>query len=124
MHNRTENHDVIIKGIHMELTDALKNIVHEKVTKLFRHEERIVRIRVDLEHDKARDKEKEFTVKGEIEISGPTMVVSECNGDCLKALDRVVDKLDRKLRRRARMMKSKRNHPHPVEIPADLPKVS
>ena len=40
---------VIISGLHMDLTDALKSTVLEKTEKLFKHEERIIRVRVDLE---------------------------------------------------------------------------
>jgi hypothetical protein len=37
----------------------------------------------------------------------------------------LVDKLDRKLRRRSRLLKVKRHHPHEIEIPyASLPKIS
>jgi putative sigma-54 modulation protein len=38
-----------------------------------------------------------------------------------KAVDMLIDKLNRMLRRRARLFKVKRKHPHPVEIDAMLP---
>ena len=38
---------LIISGVHLDLTKALKNIVAEKVEKLFRHEQKIIRIRVE-----------------------------------------------------------------------------
>jgi putative sigma-54 modulation protein len=116
-------HEVILAGIHMELTEALKNIAREKVSRLFRHEDRIVRMRVELEYDKMRGHENEFIAKGHVEIQGPDLVCSVASDDCLKSLDLLVDKLDRMLRRRSRMRKVKRHHPHPVEIPAVLPKV-
>ena len=39
---------VIITGVHFELTEAIKSVVHEKMNKLFRHEPDIIRVRVEL----------------------------------------------------------------------------
>jgi putative sigma-54 modulation protein len=116
-------HELILTGIHMELTEALKNIARDKVSRLFRHEDRIVRIRVELEYDKMRDKSNEFIAKGHVQIQGPDLVCSVATDDCMKSLDLLIDKLDRMLRRRSRLKKVKRHHPHGVEIPAVLPKV-
>ncbi len=124
MHTDTNSHDLIITGIHMELTDALKQMVHEKVDKLFRHEERIIRVKVDLECDHSKGgKEHEFIAKGHIVINGPALNVSVRDSDCHKAVDLLVDKLDRMLRRRSRLKRVKRKDTHEIEIPASLPKV-
>ena len=48
---QANNHDLIITGIHMDLTDSLKQNVTEKAERLFRHEDRIIRIKVELECD-------------------------------------------------------------------------
>ncbi len=118
------DNDLIISGRHIDLTESLKTFVREKVEKLFRHEERIVRVRMELNCNKNQNKEKPFSAKGIIEINGPDMVVSEEAHDIHKSIDDTVDKLDRMIRRRARMKKVKRNHPHTVEIPAELPKTN
>lgn len=115
-------HEIILTGIHMDLTDALKNIATEKLSRLFRHEDRIVRIRAELEYDKTKGHEKQFIAKGHVEIQGPDLICSVASDECLKSLDQLVDKLDRMIRRRARLRKTKRHNPHPVEIPADIPK--
>jgi putative sigma-54 modulation protein len=117
-------HDVILSGHHIELTDALKSVVHEKVEKLFQHEDRIIRLRVDLEYKNNGNRDKEYIAKGHIEISGPPLILSVSSDDLYKSIDEMVDKLDRKLRRRSRLRKVKRNNPHGIDIPADLPKVS
>ena len=46
-----ENTSVIITGVHFELTEAIKSVVHEKMNKLFRHEPDIIRVRVELTKD-------------------------------------------------------------------------
>lgn len=118
------NNELIISGRHLELTDSLKYFVKEKMDKLFRHEDRILRIRVELEAEKLQTKETVFRAKGIIEITGPDMVASETSEEMHKSIDLLVSKLDRMIRRRARLKKVKRNHPHSVDIPADLPKVA
>jgi putative sigma-54 modulation protein len=114
---------VIVRGVHLELTDALKAMAEEKATRLLRHQEHIIRVRLDLEHDKTRAARAVFVAKGHIEIRGPDLVASVASDDLAKSLDAVVDKLDRMLRKRATAAMVKRQHPHGVEIPAKLPKV-
>ena len=119
------NHEIIISGVHMDLTDSIKYMVETKAEKLFQHEERIIRLRMELESmvNKGQGKQEEFIAKGHIEINGPPMVVSSASDDLYKSIDQTVSKLDRKLRRRSRLKKVKRKNTHPVELPAQLPKV-
>ncbi len=124
MHMQANNHDLIITGIHMDLTESLKQAVTDKVERLFRHEDRIIRVNVELECDHTKSgKEHEFIAKGHIEINGPTLNVSVRDEDCHKAIDLLVDKLDRMLRRRSRLRRVKRKDTHEVDIPASIPKV-
>lgn len=116
--------DIILSGVHLDLTDALKQAVYDKVDKLFRHEQDIIRVRVELMYTSNRSRDKEFEAKGIIEIHGPDIVVSAASEDLYKSIDQLVIKLDRKLRRRSRLRKVKRNHPHEVDLAADLPKVN
>ena len=100
---------VIISGLHMDLTDALKSTVLEKTEKLFKHEERIIRVRVDLESKTCSTSgQNEFVAKGHLEMHGPPIVIAEASNDLYKSIDRLVDKLDRGLRRRARLERVKR----------------
>lgn len=115
---------IIIRGVHLDLTDALKAIATEKAVRLVRHQEHIIRVRLDLEYDKTRDPQEAFIAKGHLEIRGPDIVASVASDDLYKSIDRLIDKLDRMLRKRACAAKTKRHHPHRVEIPAKLPKVT
>ena len=124
MNRPANNHEVIVSGIHLELTPSLKFYVTEKVERLWRHEERIVRIRVELEYDGKNDVVHPFVAKGHIVIHGPDMNCSVATDDCYKSIDLLVDRLDRMLRRRARLYKVKRKHPHAVELDAPLPKTA
>ena len=118
-----QSHETIVSGIHLDLTPALKTYVREKVERLFRHEERIVRLRVELECDAKQAVGQRFTVKAHIQIHGPDINAHESADDCYKAVDFLVDKLDRMLRRRSTELKEKRKHPHCIEwADVDLPK--
>lgn len=107
--NDTRANELIVSGIHLDLTPSLKTFVQEKADRLFRHEERINRIRVELEFDPQQDPEHRFTAKGHISINGPDMNASVSSSECHKAVSLVVDKLDRMLRRRSRFFKVKRH---------------
>ena len=124
MNRAPNNHEVIVSGIHLDLTPSLKFYVNEKVGRLFRHEERIVRIKVELECDGKNDVAHPFIAKGHIAIHGPDMNCSVASDECRKSVDLLVDKLDRMLRRRARLFKVKRKHPHAVELGVLLPKTA
>lgn len=115
---------LIISGIHLDLTDALKQIVSDKVTRLLRHEPRIVRVRIDLEQDKTRHHGDQFIAKGRIEIGGPDLLASVTSEDAYKSIDLLVDKLDAAIRRRHSELKEKRHHPQGVELGAPLPKTT
>lgn len=120
-----KQHDVIISGLNIELTDAMKNAVHHKAEKLFEHNEQIIRMRVELEYDSHQaSHEKEFIAKGHLEVRGNDHFVTVATNDLYKSIDDMVQKLDRMLRRRHRMKKVKRKDTHMIDIPAEIPKAS
>jgi len=120
--NSQNNSELIVSGIHLELTPSLKTYVREKAERLFRHAERIVRIRVELECDRSPASGVQFTAKGHIQIQGPDMNASVQADECHKAVSMLVDKLDRMLQRRHQLHRVKRNHPHAVDLEAAIPK--
>jgi len=116
--------DVILTGRHVELTDSMKNVLLEKAEKLFKHEQKIMRLRVELEYNQNVTHQKEFIAKGHIEMRGPALNVTVESEDLYKSIDDMVEKLDRMLRRKSRLSRVKRKNTHDVEIPAELPKVA
>jgi len=118
--NRQNQHELIVSGIHLELTPSLKTFVQEKTERLFRHEESIVRIRVELECDPKETVSARFKAKGHIAIHGPDMNATVESDECHKAVALLVDKLDRMLRRRSRLMKVKRHLNHVREQDAKI----
>jgi putative sigma-54 modulation protein len=118
-----KQHDVIVSGLHMDLTPAIKNVVHEKVEKLFKHEENIIRLQIELEYCTRHNSQKErYMAKGHIEIRREPIIVSTISDDLYKSIDDLVQKLDRQLRRRSRMRIVRRKETRlDTPVPLDLP---
>jgi putative sigma-54 modulation protein len=122
MNRHTNQHELIVSGIHLELTPSLKAFVQDKTERLFRHEERIVRIRIELECDSKQSVANRFSAKGHISVHGPNLNATVAADECHKAVSLLVDKLDRMLHRRSNLKKTKRHHTPALELGAELPK--
>jgi putative sigma-54 modulation protein len=120
--NSSRRRELIVSGIHLELTPSLKTFVAEKADRLFRHEEHIVRMRVELECDPKETVATRFKAKGHIALHGQGMNAAVESNECHKAISLLVDKLDRMLRRRSRWHKVRRKQPHAIELDAFIPK--
>ncbi|MFP4281153.1 MAG: ribosome hibernation-promoting factor, HPF/YfiA family [Opitutales bacterium] len=115
---------LILSGTNFSLTGAIKRTVQEKMQKLFDHETKILRLRVDLRREtSSKGGEPQYRAQGIIEIKGPDLVANVSTNDVYKSIDQLEDKLDRMLRRRSRLRVLKRKKAQQVEIPAALPKV-
>lgn len=115
---------LILSGIHLDLTDGIKEHVREKVSKLLRHEPHIVRVRITVEYHQTKSNHGQFTAKGQIEIQGPDVVAGESGDDAYAAIDKLVSELDRGLRKRSTNRISKRAKGGPIELDADIPKIN
>ena len=120
MNRQNHTQELIVSGIHLELSQSLKVFVQEKVERLFRHQERIMRIRIELECDPKQAVANRFTAKGHIQINGPDLNVSVSSDECHKATAMLIDKLDRMLERRARMFKSRRTHARVADLDLEI----
>lgn len=114
--------EIIVSGIHFELTPSLKTFVRQKAERLFRREDRIIRVRVELDCEQKRPGYGWFVAKGHIISYGPEMNASVSSDNCHHAVSLLIDKLERMLRHRAVFMKERRNHPHAIDLGAALPK--
>ena len=94
--------DIIISGVHVNLTDSIKSVVNDKLNKLFAHSSSIIRVRVILEASKNKTEGKEFIARGKVEIGkveigGPDIEATASTDDLYKSIDDMVNKLDRQL---------------------------
>lgn len=91
---------LLLRGVHLRLTHALRDYAARKAARLLRHNARIIRVRFDLEHDATAAVGRQFVAKGHIEIGGPDLLASVAADDLYKAIGLMVDKLTRLLHRR------------------------
>ncbi|HRG56875.1 MAG TPA: ribosome-associated translation inhibitor RaiA [Lacunisphaera sp.] len=98
---------LILRGVHLELTEAMKSVITTKAERLLRHEPRIVRIRINVEPRHTTTVTR-YAAKGHIEIGGPDMHVTAESEDAYKAIDELIDKMDRQLRKRSTDLNSRR----------------
>lgn len=96
---KTDSPKLIISGIHLWLTEAMKAALHTKAARLFRHEPRILRLRIDVERD-LHGRLRVFTAKGRVEIAGPDLSAAVTADDAYVAINRLIGRLDRMLRKR------------------------
>jgi putative sigma-54 modulation protein len=123
MNHTHKSHDIIVTGIHLDLTPSLKTYVQDKVERLFRHEDHIVRIRVELECDRQHDHAHKFVAKAHLQVRGPDINCTADSEEMHKSVDLLIDKIDHVLHKRHGQHKDKRNHPHPIEFNGvELPK--
>lgn len=99
---------ILVSGIHLEITPALRESVLKKAARLLRHQIKLVRVRISLEH--VRSDRPSFVAKGQIEIAGPDLIASVASDDGYKSIDLLVDRLDRMLRERTRASADRRNN--------------
>ena len=111
-----------MQGIHVELTPGLQAAIVEKFSTLLRHNERIIRLNLRLHKDQQLGHKYHYTATAQLEFSGPDIVAHADGEDAYVALDQLSQKLDQLLERRHERRKDKRNHPHGIELDANLPK--
>ena len=94
-----------IHGHHIEVTEALRRYVEEKLEKVRRHFDQVIEADVQLSVEKLHQKA-EITLR----VSGSALHAEAVDGDLYAAIDGLMDKLDRQiLKHRDRL---KKNYPH------------
>lgn len=99
---------LVIRGVHLWLTAALKSAIASKAERLFRHAPRIIRVRIDLDREH-RNGAPLFVAKGRVELHGPDLLASVISSDGYKSVDGLIGRLDRMLRRRATLRRRRRS---------------
>ncbi len=105
-HRPTGQVDVQVKGSHLVVTQALHDVVVQKMTNLDRYFDRLQSIEVELCHEKTRDSSLQNRVEATTRIKGRTVRVTSSHEDMYAAIDDTVDKLHRSLSRLKERSKS------------------
>jgi putative sigma-54 modulation protein len=99
VHTSDAEAKLLARGIRLELDDTAKAFIESKTERLFRHEPRILRVRIDVESD-VRSRTPRFTAKGRIELAGPDLTASVTTDAARSSITLLIEKLDRMLRKR------------------------
>ncbi|HDX8116462.1 TPA: ribosome-associated translation inhibitor RaiA [Pseudomonas aeruginosa] len=83
---------VNISGHQLDVTDALRDYVGEKLSRLERHFDKITNVQVIMEVEKLKQK-----IEATLRIAGGEIVANEEHEDMYAAIDLLIDKLDRQL---------------------------
>lgn len=83
-----------VTGHHVEVTDALKDYVEEKMAKLERHFDGVTDIHVILSVEKIRQQ-----AEATIDLAGTKIHAEAENNDMYASIDALTDKLDRQVRK-------------------------
>ncbi|MEE4185525.1 MAG: ribosome-associated translation inhibitor RaiA [Gammaproteobacteria bacterium] len=85
---------ITISGHHVEITSALRDYVNEKLQRIERHFEHITDIHCVLTVEKLEHK-----AEATVYLSGNSLHAHSVEADMYAAIDAMVDKLDRQVRR-------------------------
>lgn len=109
--------EIVVKSRHMDVTDRYRSHVEEKLSRLEKHDHRI--IRVDVEVDKERNpRQADRAVRVELTAfsKGPVIRAEAAADDKMAALDLAVDKMATQMRRAADRRRVHRGRHTPVSV--------
>ena len=121
--------DIVVKGRNVEVPDHYREHVADKLSKVERYDQKLIRADVELFHERnPRQSDKCQRVEITVSTRGPVVRAEACAKDFYSALDCAINKLDARLRRAADRRRVHRGRHAPVSVaaataglPTDLP---
>ena len=89
--------NLTISGHHLDVTPALDNYVRNKLSRINRHFDQVVVVKVILTVEKQKEKERRQRAECNIHVKGNDMFAEASHADLYAAVDELVDKLDRQV---------------------------
>ncbi len=110
--------DVVVTGRHCELSDRFRSHVTEKLSRLEKHDHRIIRVQVEVEQERnPRQADRAVRVELTAFSKGPVIRAEAAAEDKMSALDLALDKMAAQMRRAA---DRRREHKNKHDRVADL----
>ncbi|GIJ51044.1 ribosomal subunit interface protein [Virgisporangium aliadipatigenens] len=111
--------DIVVKGRNVEVPDHYRTLVAEKLQKVERYDQKLIRVDVELFHEKnPRQADKCQRVEITCVSRGPVIRAEACAADFYSALDAAINKLDARLRRAADRRRIHRGRHAPMSVAA------
>ncbi|MGF1529704.1 MAG: ribosome hibernation-promoting factor, HPF/YfiA family [Candidatus Competibacterales bacterium] len=92
-----------LTGHHVDITDALRSYVHEKLARVERHSDQVTQVHVILTVEKDRQR-----AEVEIHVAGQDLFADAEEGDMYAAIDGVMHKIDRQIVKHKEKLKAHR----------------
>ncbi|MGL5809111.1 MAG: ribosome hibernation-promoting factor, HPF/YfiA family [Nocardioides sp.] len=109
--------DVVINGRHCEVSDGFRNHTQEKLAKLEKHDHRIIRVSVEIEHQRnPRQADRAIRVELTAHSKGPVIRAEADAADKMGALDLALDKMAAQMRRAADRRRVHRGRHNPQSV--------
>jgi len=106
-----------VTGHHIELTDALRNYVEEKIKRIERHFDHVTNVHVVLSVERHMQK-----AEATVHVSGADVFAEASEEDLYAAIDGLVDKLDRQiLKHKEKIQKRARGNGGVKAMLAEMP---
>jgi ribosomal subunit interface protein len=111
--------DIVVKGRNVEVPDHYRVHVSEKLHKIERYDQKLIRVDVELFHER-NPRQSDHCQRVEITCASRGLVVraEACAGDFYSALDVAIARLDSRLRRMADRRRVHRGRRAPVSVAA------
>jgi ribosomal subunit interface protein len=111
--------DIVVKGRNVEVPDHYRQHVAEKLRKIERYDQKMIRVDVELFHER-NPRQVDYCQRVEITCfsRGPVVRAEACSSDFYSALDIVITKLDTRMRRAADRRRVHRGRRAPVSVAA------
>ena len=120
--------EVVVTGRHCEVSDRFREHVSEKLTRLEKHDHRIMRVQVEVELEKnPRQHDRATKVELTAFSKGPVIRAEAAAEDKMGALDLALDKMQSQMRRaadRRRVHKGRNDHVSVGEALAGMTEVA
>lgn len=117
--------DVVVKGRHCNVSDRFRSFVEEKITKLEKLDDRVIRVEVQLSEERNRRQQNQSNrVEITLRTKGPVVRAEAAADDKGAAFDLALERLMTQLRKAADRKKVHRGNHRPMslaEATAELP---
>ncbi|MCE7913679.1 MAG: ribosome-associated translation inhibitor RaiA [Nitrosomonas sp. PRO4] len=94
-----------LTGNHVEITDAMRDYVISKISKITRHFDHVIDVSVILSVEKLKQK-----AEANVHVRGKDIFVETDSEDMYASIDSLVDKLDRQILKHKEKNLERRNH--------------
>ena len=113
--------DIVVKGRNVEVPDHYRQHVSDKLAKIERYDQKLIRVEVELAHERnPRQSDNCQRVEITCVSRGPVIRAEASAADFYSALDVALDKIDYRLRRAADRRRVHRGRRTPVSVAAAM----